>query len=312
MRTTNPTETSFKTLKDTPGQDYLRPGSPLCPGCGGEIALRLALKVLGPRTIIVGVPSCFGLLTLYPYSSLDNSTLFAPFASGPAAAQGLYDGIMSRVEKGEIADPEAKILVLTGDGAAYDIGLQATSGAIHRGLDFYYFCYDNEAYGNTGFQFSSSTPFGSATSTTHPSTASSGNQLRKKDIFEIWRAHNPPYIATVAVSRPMDLLRKFERASKISGPKLFLSLGTCPTGWGIDPKDTVKVDRLAVESGIWPLKEAINGKVSHSYVPGKRTPVEAYLKTQRRFEHLFAPSKNESGLAQIQREVDRYWASVVI
>ncbi len=303
-------QTAFRTMKDTPAREYLVSGSPLCPGCGGEIALKLALKAMGERTIVAFVPSCFGLLTLYPYSSMKNSTLFTPFACGPAAAQGIVDGINIRVEKGEIKDPRSKVLVLTGDGAAYDIGLQSTSGAIHRRLDFYYLCYDNEAYGNTGFQFSSATPFASATSTTHATESTPGNPLRKKDLFEVWRAHRPPYVATVAVSRPVDLLRKFEKASKIRGPKLFIALGVCPTGWGSEPRETVRVDRLAVETGIWPLKEAVGGRVVHTYVPRRRAPVEEYLKKQKRFQHLFSPKENRGAVQAIQNAVDSYWEGV--
>ncbi len=300
--------TAFRTLKDTPRNEYLVSGSPLCPGCGGEVALKLALKALGERTVVVLVPSCFGLLALYPYTSMKNSILFTPFAAAPATAQGLVDGIGVRVEKGEIADPQAKVLVVTGDGAAYDIGLQSTSGAIHRQLDFYYLCYDNEAYGNTGFQFSSATPLGSATTTTHATELMGGNQLRKKNLFEIWRAHNPPYVATVAVSRPVDLLRKFEKASKIRGPKLFITLGVCPTGWGSEPRETVRVDGLAVETGLWPLKEAVDGKVVHTYTPRKRLPVEEYLKKQKRFQHLFKPREDRATIQKIQDDVDQYWS----
>jgi len=301
---------AYRTLKDVPRPDNLRPGSPLCPGCGGEISLRLALKALGARTIVVHVPGCFGPLSLYPYAAITNSMLFSPFASAPAVAQGLVDGIQSRVAKGRLEDPGSKVLVLTGDGAAYDIGLQSTSGAIHRGLDFYYLCYDNEANGNTGFQYSSSTPYGSWTSTTQAKGTTFGNDLRKKDLFEIWRAHKPPYAATLAVSRPVDFLKKFEKATKIAGPRLFVAMSVCPTGWGSSPSETVKVDRLAVESGLWPLKEAIDGVVTHTYVPRKRIPVRDYLQKQRRYDHLFRPKENAEVLKRIQDDVDAYWAGI--
>jgi len=297
--------TIFKTLKDTPSFDLLTPGSPLCAGCGGSVILKLALKVLGPRTIVVSVPGCLALLELYPYTSLKNPMLFAPFPAGPAAAQGLVDGILAQIEKGRLQPDEVKVLLLTGDGAAFDIGLQATSAAIHRGLDFYYLVYDNEAYGNTGFQFSSSTPPAARTTTTPE-----GNALPKKDLFEIWRAHKPAYVATVAASKPVDLLRKFEKASGMKGSKLFLGLGVCPTGWGSDPSQTIKLDKLAVETGLFPLKEAVYGEVRHTYIPRSRKPVEEYLKTQKRFEHLFKPVRRDDLIKQIQDEVDRYWASV--
>ncbi|HIQ30443.1 MAG TPA: pyruvate synthase [Candidatus Caldiarchaeum subterraneum] len=298
-------QTSFKTLRDTPISEYLTPGSPLCGGCGGEIIVKLALKALGPKTILVSVPGCLALFELYPYTSLKTPMLFAPFPAGPAAAQGIVDGIEALVSKGRVSNPGVKVLLLTGDGAAYDIGLQATSAAIHRGLDFYYLCYDNEAYGNTGFQFSGSTPLAASTSTTP-----AGSGLRKKDLFEIWRAHNPPYVATVAASRPVDLLRKFEKAQRFRGPKLFIALGVCPTGWGSDPALTVRLDKLAVETGIFPLKEAVYGRVRHTYIPRSRKPVEEYLRHQRRFEHLFKPVRRDDLIRQIQEDVDRYWENV--
>ena len=304
------TDTAFKTLKDIPQEDRLRPGSPLCAGCGGEAVVRLALKALGPRTIVVSVPGCLALFALYPYATLRNSLLFTTFASGPAAAQGLVDGIGARVDKGKLADPGSKVLVHTGDGAAFEIGVQASSGAVQRGLDFYYLCYNNEAYGKTGFQYSSATPLAASTTTTPALGATDGTALKKKDLFEVWRAHNPAYLATVSLSRPVDLFRKFERAATVRGPKLFIAFSVCPTGWGSEPRKTVKIDKLAVETGVWPLKEAIDGSVVHTYVPRRRTPVEAYLKTQKRFEHLFKPSRKEELIAAIQRRVDDYWSAV--
>jgi pyruvate ferredoxin oxidoreductase beta subunit len=207
-------------------------------------------------------------------------------------------------------EEDLKVIVLGGDGSTYDIGLSSTSGAIYRGLDFYYICYDNEAYGNTGVQLSSATPYGSRTTTSpcsirHPA----GAVQEKKDIFEIWRAHRPPYIATVSPRYPLDLAEKFARAAKFTGPKLFLAFSACPTGWLFDPARTPDVSRLAVETGIWPLKEAANGNVTHTYVP-KRKPVEEYLKTQGRFEHLFEPSRQDEAIRHIQSGVDRYWQGV--
>lgn len=299
-------ETRFRTLRDVPTNDYVYPGSPLCAGCGPQLLVREFLKVLGDDTIVVTVPSCMGLLTLYPYAAIRQPGLFAPFGAGPAAVQGLVDAL--EILKGE---RRPKVLLITGDGAAYDIGLQATSSTIHKGLDFYYLVYDNEAYGNTGFQFSSATPFAAKTSTTPPTTQSQGNTLRKKDLFAIWAAHRPAYLSTVAVSKTVDLWRKVEKSMELRGPKLFIGLGVCPTGWWSDPKETVKLDALAVDTGMWPLKEYVDGEVRHTYIPKARKPVEEYLSRQRRFEHLFKPVKRDDIIAEIQRDVDRYWEKVL-
>jgi pyruvate ferredoxin oxidoreductase beta subunit len=185
------------------------------------------------------------------------------------------------------------------------MGLSATSSAIERGLDFIYICYDNEGYGNTGQQYSDATPHGAKTATSKGPRGFSGY---KKDLFAIWAAHRPTYVATVLGSEPLDLARKVQKAASLRGPRFFLALAPCPTGWGYDPKDTVEIGRLAVKTGIWPLKEYAGGKVTHTHIPPVRVPVEEYLKTQGRFAHLFHPERNEALLAEIQETVDAYWA----
>jgi len=133
---------------------------------------------------------------------------------------------------------------------------------------------------------------------------------RKKDLFAIWAAHRPAYAATVIGSEPLDLARKVEAARTLRGPKLILALAPCPTGWDFDPAQMVEVGRLAVRSGVWPLKEFVDGRTIHTKVPHQRVPVEEYLKIQGRFRHLFEPHRKEELLAEIQAGVDAYWASI--
>jgi pyruvate ferredoxin oxidoreductase beta subunit len=212
-----------------------------------------------------------------------------------------------RLDPGE----DLKVIVLTGDGVAYDIGLSSTSGAIHRHLDFYYICSDNEAYGNTGFQSSGATPFASKTGTTPiGKTSPTGTILAKKDLFEIWRSHKPPYLATISPAHPVDLINKFKKAEHYKGPKLFISLSPCPPGWTADPAHSARLAKLAVDTGLWALKESINGDVRHTVIPRKFKPVEEYLKEQGRFAHLFKPVKQEDVLKEIQEIVDTYWEDV--
>tara|TARA_A100001037_G_scaffold305278_1_gene344770 strand:+ start:3782 stop:4432 length:651 start_codon:yes stop_codon:yes gene_type:complete len=203
-----------------------------------------------------------------------------------------------------VADEDLDVVVLTGDGSANGIGLSATSGAIERGLDFLYICYDNEGYGNTGQQASGATPHGARTATT---TGAEGSPGEKKDLFGIWGAHRPAYAATVIGSEPLDLARKVEKAATLRGPRFIHALAPCPTGWDYDPKDTVEVGKLAVKTGVWPLKEYVDGEILHTRRPHPRAPVEEYLKTQGRFTHLFEPERNEQVLDDIQRRVDAYW-----
>jgi pyruvate ferredoxin oxidoreductase beta subunit len=198
-------------------------------------------------------------------------------------------------------------VVLAGDGASFGMGLSATSAAIERGLDFLYLCYDNEGYGNTGQQASGATPYGARTSTTLGPLGYGG---WKKDLFAIWVAHRPAYAATVIGAEPLDLAKKIERALSVRGPRLIHALAPCPTGWDFDPRDTVEIGRLAVRSGIFPLKEYVDGAVVHTRVPKPRVPVAEYLKRQGRFTHLFEPRPNDALIGRIQAAVDDYWRSV--
>jgi len=301
----------FKDLQQIPREEHVFPGTPLCAGCGGLESLRFASKVLGSHVVYVNAAGCMTNLAAFPFTPLDASWLYTTMGSAPAGAQGVRDALDVLIAKGRLPKEEdVKIVVLGGDGSTYDMALSSTSGAITRKLDFYYFCYDNEAYGNTGVQLSPATPYGARTTTSpcsvqHPV----GTTQEKKDIFEIWRAHKPPYIATVSPRFPLDLEEKFARAATYPGPKLFLAFAACPTGWLFDPAHTPDVARLAVECGIWPLKEAIHGEVVHTYVP-KLQPVEDYLKLQGRFRHLFEPTVQVEAIAHIRERVRAYWENV--
>lgn len=299
---------TFKKIKQIPREEYILPGTALCAGCGGLEALRLAAKVLGEKVVFVNAAGCMTLLAVYPFSPFQGSWLYTTMGSASAGAQGVRDALDVLIAKQRLSkDEDLKVIVLGGDGSTYDMALSSTSGAIHRNLDFYYYCYDNEAYGNTGMQLSSATPYGARTSTSPCSVQHPAAWVEeKKDIFEIWRAHRPPYIATISPRHPLDLAEKFARAAKFPGPKLFLALSACPTGWGYDPAQTPEVAKLAVETGLWPLKEAINGEVTHTYLP-KRRPVEDYLRLQARFRHLFEPTRQEEAIHHIQTSVDAYW-----
>jgi pyruvate ferredoxin oxidoreductase beta subunit len=303
------TDTCFRTLKNMPVEDYLTPGNTMCAGCGGILAVRIFHKALGPNVAWINAAGCMTITMSYPLSPLKSNWLYTAFASAPAGAQGVRDALDVLIQKGKLPESEdLKVVVVTGDGAAYDIGLQSTAGAIDRRLDFFYLCYDNEAYGNTGFQKSMSTPYGASTKTTPPTAAYPiGNTSMKKDLFEIWRAMKAPYVATLSNSHGVDFLRKVEKGGEVKGPKMYIAFAGCPTGMGFDPKDSVEVEKLAVQSGVWPLKEAVEGVVRHSVVPRSLTPVREYLKSQDRFEHLFSPVERTEAISTIQGAVNRYW-----
>lgn len=295
----------FHRMKDLPSNHLLAGGTPMCAGCGGLEALHQIVDILGPNTVFVNAAGCMTLLSVYPFTPFRGSWLYTAMASAPAGAQGVRDALDILIAKKRISnDEDLQVVVLTGDGSAYGMGLSATSSAMERGLDFIYICYDNEGYGNTGQQFSDATPYGARTST---SLQPSGYWNRKKDLFSIWAAHKPSYVATVIGSEPLDLAKKIEKAKNLSGPRMIIALSPCPTGWDFDPIHTAEVGTLAVKSGVWPLKEYSDGKVVHTKKPTSRIAVKEYLKTQGRFQHLFDDPNNAPVLKQIQQDVDDYW-----
>jgi len=302
------TTASIRRMKDLPSTHLLGTGTPMCAGCGGLQALHEIYDILGENTVFVNAAGCMTLLSVYPFTPFRGSWLYTAMASAPAGAQGIRDALDILRAKGELpAEEDLQVVVLTGDGAAYGMGLSATSGALERDLDFIYICYDNEGYGNTGQQYSGATPHAARTATSKGARGFAGY---KKDLFAIWAAHRPAYVATVIGSEPLDLARKIGTAKQLAGPRMIIALAPCPTGWDYDPRESVSIGRLAVQTGVWPLKEYIDGKVVHSKVPHDRPPVEDYLKTQGRFAHLFAPQRNDALLAELQARVDAYWDGV--
>jgi pyruvate ferredoxin oxidoreductase beta subunit len=250
------------------------------------------------------------LLSVYPFTPFRGSWLYTAMASAPAGAQGVRDALDILLQQKRIEqDDDLEVVVLTGDGAAYGMGLSATSGTMERNLDYIYICYDNEGYGNTGQQYSGATPHAARTST---SQGVSGFAGYKKNLFDIWVAHKPAYVATVIGADPLDLAKKIEKARSIEGPRMILVLSPCPTGWDYDPRETVNIGRLAVKTGVWPLKEYVDGQLVHTRIPRQRAPVEEYLKLQGRFAHLFEPERNEALLAEIQAKVDAYWENIPV
>jgi pyruvate ferredoxin oxidoreductase beta subunit len=299
-------EALIRSMKDLPSTHLLGTGTAMCAGCGGLQAIHEIYDLLGPKTVFVNAAGCMTLLSTYPFTPFRGGWLYTSMASASAGAQGVRDALDILVRKGRLASEEdMTAVVLAGDGSSYGMGLSATSSAIERGLDFLYLCYDNEGYGNTGQQASGATPHGAWTSTTPR-----GYGGWKKDLFAIWVAHRPAYAATVIGAEPLDLAKKVERALSLRGPRLIHALAPCPTGWGFDPQDTVEIGRLAVRTGVFALKEFVDGAVVHTKVPHPRLPVDEYLRTQRRFRHLFEPARDDARIAAVQHAVDDYWVRI--
>jgi pyruvate ferredoxin oxidoreductase beta subunit len=298
----------IKGVRDMPSEHLLGAGTAMCAGCGGLEVLHQISDVLGRKTLFVNAAGCLTLLATYPFTPFRGSWLYTAMASAAAGAQGARDALDILRQQGKMSqDDDLDVVALTGDGAAYGMGLSATSAAIERNLNFLYLCYDNEGYGNTGQQHSDATPHAARTAT---SRGPAGFPGYKKDLFAIWAAHRPAYAATVIGAEPLDLAKKVEKAKGITGPRLLLALAPCPVGWDFDPKETVEIGRLAVRTGVWPLKEYADGRVVHTRPPHPRLPVEEYLLRQGRFRHLFEPERKESILKDIQSRIDAYWTEV--
>lgn len=280
-------------VKDLPSEELLF-GHFACAGCGGALAVRLALKVLGREVAVVVPPSCLlGVATFHPQMAFRVPCVNSVMPATGAVASGLAAGLKRRGQAG------VKVVAIAGDGGTFDIGLQALSGAVERGHDFLFLCYDNEAYMNTGFQRSGATPWGAATSTGPSGSRPLWEDRPKKDMLRIMAAHNIPYAATASVAYPRDFMEKVRRAAVVKGPSYIQVLSPCPTGWGYEPHLTVEMGRLAVETGMWTLAEYYEGEFRVTHRPSRRKPVREYLTAQRRFAHL-----TEGETERLQAEAD--------
>jgi pyruvate/2-oxoacid:ferredoxin oxidoreductase beta subunit len=261
-----------------PEEELLYPGHTGCPGCGAALALKYVLKGLGPRTVIVIPPACVGTIAAgFPYSSLKIPVLRIPFESTAITASGI------RAALDVMGKKDTHVLAWAGDGGTFDIGLQALSGSAERNDNIIYVCYDNEGYMNTGIQRSSSTPSGAWTTTT-PSPYV--KDTPKKDIVRIMAAHNVPYVATANVGYPADLIRKVNKAKGMPGMKFILIYSPCPTGWRYSPEITIRIAKLATETGIFPLYEIEDGE-KYTLSPRRSDkPLREYFALQGRFRNL--------------------------
>ena len=289
------------TAKTIPEFEALASGHRACQGCVEILALRLALKAAGENTIVVNATGCMEVVTTpYPETSWKLPWIHVAFENASAVGSGIESARKALARKGRIADSDTKILVIGGDGATYDIGLQSLSGALERGHNFTYLCLDNEAYMNTGIQRSSATPKGAWSTTTPVGLHSAGKQMPKKDLTAIVEAHNIPYVATATPAFHLDLMNKVRRAVNTPGPAFIHILSPCPTGWLIPVDQGIKMARLAVETNMYPLYEVIDGKYRLTHKVSKPKPVGEYLGPQRRFKHL-----NGDDIALIQEAADR-------
>jgi len=268
-------------------KENFAPGHRACIGCGEALAVRLACKALGDDVIITNATGCIEIISSQlPYTSWRLPWIHTLFENTAAVASGIEAGLKAMTRKGRGLAVEAKVVAMAGDGGTSDIGLQALSGALERGHDFLFLCFDNEAYMNTGIQRSSATPYGASTTTSPAGKVSIGQFAWKKNVPAIVVAHNTPYVATACPSYPFDLMDKVKKGLETNGPAYVHILSVCPTGWRCLPELSVRIGRLAVETGIFPLYEVENGQYKLSFDFPKLRPIDDYLKSQGRFKHL--------------------------
>ena len=290
-------------------------GHRMCAGCGAPPVARMILRALKPEdhAVIANATGCMEVSSfIYPYTAWTDSYIHTAFECTAATLSGAEAAYKSMKKQGKLPDDEhTKFIAFGGDGGTYDIGIQSLSGAMERGHDMTYVCYDNGAYMNTGIQRSSATPRFADTTTSPAGSVIPGKMQSRKDLTEIMEAHHLPYVAqTAAYMNFKDLYEKAEKAIYTEGPTFLNVLAPCPRGWGYPTEDLMTINKLAVETCYWPLYEIENGKYKINYKPAKKLPVEEFLKPQRRFKHLFKPG-NEWMIEEFQKEVDKRWEALL-
>jgi pyruvate ferredoxin oxidoreductase beta subunit len=280
-------------------------GHRACQGCGevlgARYALDAALKAAGGDLIAANATGCLEVFsTPYPETSWQLPWIHSLFGNAPAVATGIAAALKAK------GNTHTRVVGQGGDGGTVDIGFACLSGMFERGDDVLYICYDNEGYMNTGVQRSAATPPAARTTTTPAVGAAPGavwGQGKSAPLIAL--AHEIPYVATATIADLRDIEAKVEHAMGLRGPRYIHILVTCPLGWGSASADSIKVARLAAETGIFPVFEGEHGDVTSVTKVRRQVPVEEYLKLQRRYAHLFAPVRDDDVIGRIQARADR-------
>lgn len=302
---------NFKEEMNKP--ERLTGGHRLCAGCGAGVAVRGVLRALKveDRAVIANATGCLEVSTfMYPYTAWKDSFIHSAFENAGASLSGVEGAYNALKRRGKI-DDTYKFIAFGGDGGTYDIGFQSLSGAMERGHDMVYVCYDNGAYMNTGIQRSSATPMFADTTTSPIGKDSNGKVQSRKDLTAIIADHNIPYVAqTTFIGNLKDLHEKSEKAIYTEGAAFLNILAPCPRGWRYSTEKLMEMCKLAVETCYWPLFEVVNGEWKLSYKPKNKLPITEFIKDQGRFAHLFKPG-NEHLIEELQREVDKKWETLL-
>lgn len=298
-------------IKDLAKRDEpLTGGHRACAGCGFPQIVKMILMASKDPVVVICATGCLEVsTTIFPFTAWKVPFLHNAFENSAATASGVEAAYEALKRKGKIKGP-INVVAFGGDGGTYDIGFQSLSGAMERGHNLLYVCYNNEAYMNTGIQRSGATPKGASTTTEPAGKVRPGKLQQRKDLTGIMAAHNIPYVAQASAGYYMDLIRKAEKAFSIPGPKFMNVLQPCRLGWAYKPELTMEIARLAVQTCMWPLYEVEDGKWKVNMKPREKKPVVELLKQQDRFRHLFKPG-NEKLLEEIQADVDKNWETLL-
>jgi len=276
----------------------LNPGAKTCIGCAEPIIANIILDSIDHPIILSLATGCLEVASTKPTDKIwPVPTIHSAFGNSAATISGIETAVKV-LQKKKLEKKDVKYLVIAGDGGTYDIGLQALSGAMERGHDFVYLCLDNGAYMNTGGQRSSSTPYKAKTTTTP-----GGKITFRKDIIEIAKGHNIPYIAQASLADLEDLKMKAKKAFETKGPALINVISPCIRFWKFEMKNLRKVSELSLNTCFWPIYEIENGEYKINRKPEEKLPVEEFLKIQKRFEHL-----SKENIKEIQERVDQKWS----
>jgi pyruvate ferredoxin oxidoreductase beta subunit len=296
------------TLKELANKhELLSGGHRACAGCLAAVGLHEVLRSTNKKVVIGFATGCMEVVTtIFPYTAWETPYIHVAFENAAAVVSGAEAAYRSLQKQGKI-DTDVQFIAFGGDGGTYDIGLQSLSGAMERGHNMLYVCYNNEAYMNTGVQRSSATPFGAFTSTSPTGKESFGKKQFPKDLTEIMVAHGIPYVAQAAVHHWKDVNAKVEKALSINGPKFLNLLAPCTLGWKFPAEQGLEVSRLAADTCMWPLYEVENGKYKISYKPKAKKSVKEWIENQGRFKHILKTAQAEELINRLQLEIDRKW-----
>ncbi|NWF96210.1 MAG: pyruvate ferredoxin oxidoreductase [Candidatus Thorarchaeota archaeon] len=292
-------------------ESILSSGHRLCAGCAAPTVVKLMGMALRGPTVVCEATGCLEVATtIYPFTAWKIPWIHVAFENAAAVASGVYEAFQAMKAKGRTKYEHLDVVAIGGDGATFDIGFGALSGALERGHDFVYMVYDNGAYQNTGIQRSGATLTGQETTTSWAGKVEPGKLQRKKPISEIVAAHKIPYVATVTPYHYRDFVTKFRKALEVEGPAFIHAFSPCPRGWRSETGKTMELARLAVETGVHPLYEIINGEEYVMSAPSKSLkelkPLDDFMKPQGQFKHLYRPEW-ESFRLKIQEQITADW-----